>query len=85
MSTCAGPVDSGSAVIVREYHSRDMEADFQADAERMLVAGYEPVGQHHVEGGSGCTTTLICVLTIPIGIGIIRLAILLLGRGRQAG
>ncbi len=84
MWTDAWPDDHYSAVIVREYEGKNAVADFQGDAEQLLEQGYEPVGQHYVEGAWGSAMTLFCVFTIPLGIGVLLLASLLLGE-RPAG
>ncbi len=84
MFSNAWPEDRWSAVIVREYEGRNAVADFQGDAEQLLDQGYEPVAQHYVEGAWGSAMTLFCVFTIPVGIGVLLLASLLLGE-RPAG
>ncbi len=62
------PGDRGNRILVREYGGSNIEADFQGDAEALLAEGYEPSGQHYVEGGYGCLACLVGVVLVPLGV-----------------
>jgi hypothetical protein len=75
------PENRGSRVMVRAYRGKSHDeilAAFQRDAELLLVQGFEPAGQHYVAGAYGYWFTVIAVLLILVGIGLLLVAAMLL-------
>jgi hypothetical protein len=68
------PPDAGSPVFVRGYRGKTYEAiieAFHSDAVLLLQQGYEPTGQHYVDGKWGFATGLLATVTIPLIVGIL--------------
>ena len=81
------PDDRGSGIVVRAYTGNSQDAilaAFQRDAELFSRQGYEPAGQHYVEGSYGCGYILIALLMCLFFVGIPVVAYMLLGP-RPAG
>jgi hypothetical protein len=65
---------AGSPVFVRGYRGKTYEAiieAFHSDAVLLLQQGYEPTGQHYVEGKWGFAIGLLATLTIPLIVGVL--------------
>jgi hypothetical protein len=68
------PEQTGSPVFIRGYGGRKYEELIEAyhrDAVLLLAQGYEPAGQHYVEGQWGITWGLVALLLTPFLIGLI--------------
>jgi hypothetical protein len=68
------PPDVSSPVFIRGYHGRTYEAliaAFHDDAVLLLQQGYEPAGQHYVEGKWGFALGVLATLTIPLIVGVL--------------
>jgi hypothetical protein len=77
------PENAGGPIFIRGYHSRayeDLIAAFYEDAILLLKQGYEPIGQHYVDGQSGWLRPVIATLLIPFLVGILMWGLLLLER-----
>jgi hypothetical protein len=77
------PEDAGGPVFIRGYHDRSYEgliAAYYEDAVLLLRQGYEPIGQHYIEGQLGWLRPLIATLLIPVAIGVLMWGLLLLER-----
>jgi len=68
------PESAGGPIFVREYEGGSYEEVIEAfhrDALLLLDEGYEPVGQHYVEGQWGIWLGLLAAILTPILIGIV--------------
>ena len=77
------PEEAGGPVFIRGYHDRsyeDLIAAYYEDALLLLRQGYEPVGQHYIEGQTSWTRAVIATLLIPLMVGILMWGLLLLER-----
>jgi hypothetical protein len=67
VGTC--PEDRGSPIFIRSYGGRyheDLISAFHADAELLLAQGYEPVGQHYVDGEWSIWRALAATLLLAV-------------------
>lgn len=74
------PEEGNSPIVVRSYEGRNYEdliESFHRDAELMLAEGYEPVGQHYLDGEWGLGRIVISTLLIPLAVGILAWALML--------
>jgi hypothetical protein len=77
------PGDGGGPVFIRGYEGGTYEQLIEAyhrDASLLLDQGYEPTGQHYIEGQWGFVMALVATVTIPLLIGLIVWAYLLVKR-----
>jgi len=68
------PEQGGSPVFIRGYGGRKYEELIEAyhrDAVLLLAQGYEPAGQHYVEGQWGIAWGLVALLLTVFLIGLI--------------
>ena len=68
------PPEGNSPVLIRGYHSRryeDLIESFHRDAVLLLSQGYEPAGQHYVEGQWGAAWGLLALLLTPLIVGLV--------------
>jgi hypothetical protein len=77
------PAEGTSSIVVRVYRARKYEAlieSFHRDAVLMLSQGFEPAGQHYVEGQWSLAMAIVATILIPIVIGAFMWAYLLTRR-----
>lgn len=68
------PEQGSSPIFIREYGGRNCEELIEAyhrDAVLLLAQGYEPAGQHYVEGQWGIAWGLVALLLTPLLIGLV--------------
>ncbi len=68
------PEAGGSPIFIRGYGGRKYEeliGAYHRDAVLLLAQGYEPAGQHYVEGQWGMAWGLLALLLTPILVGLI--------------
>jgi hypothetical protein len=78
------PADGSSPIFIRGYRGGNsyealIEA-FHADAVLLLAQGYEPSGQHYVEGEWSVSRALVATLLIPFLVGLLFWAQMLVQR-----
>jgi hypothetical protein len=81
VGTCPG--DAGGPIFIRGYGGGTYEKLIEAyhrDASLLLDQGYEPTGQHYIEGQWGFVMAFVATVTIPLLIGVIVWAYLLVKR-----
>lgn len=67
------PADGGGPIFIRGYQGQTYEqviAEFHRDSLLLLAQGFEPVGQHYVEGHWGFWYGLLATILTPLLIGI---------------
>jgi len=77
------PEDAGGPIFIRGYHDRSYEgliAAYYEDAVLLLRQGYEPGGQHYIQGQISLVRAVIATLLMPVMIGILMWGLLLLER-----
>jgi hypothetical protein len=77
------PVDEGSPIFIRGYKGRTYEElieAFHEDAVLLLREGYEPAGQHYVEGQWSQWRLVAATLLIPFLIGVLMWLVMLVQR-----
>jgi len=77
------PVDRGGPIYIRGYHARTYEAlieSFHSDAMLLLKLGYEPAGQHYIEGVWSVWWLILAAVLTPFLIGIVVWLYLLISR-----
>ena len=77
------PGDAGGPIFIRGYGGDTYEKLIEAyhrDASLLLDQGYEPTGQHYVDGQWGFVMAVVATVTIPLLIGVIVWAYLLVKR-----
>ena len=63
------PSEAGSPIFVRGYHGKTYESlieAFHQDAVLLLQQGYEPAGQHYIDGRWSATAAVIATILIPV-------------------
>ena len=68
------PEQGSSPIFIREYEGRnyaELVEAYHRDAVLLLAQGYEPAGQHYVEGQWGIAWGLVALLLTPLLIGLI--------------
>lgn len=84
MNVDTWPADEGSPIFIRGYRGGNsyealIEA-FHADAVLLLSQGYEPSGQHYVEGAWSIWRALAATVLIPFLVGLLFWAQMLVQR-----
>ena len=77
------PAMGSSPVFIRVYRADSYEGlieAFHRDAALLLMQGYEPAGQHYVEGEWSLWRALLATLLIPFLIGAVLWAQMLVQR-----
>jgi hypothetical protein len=77
------PEDGSNRIYIRGYEGGKYEElieAFHRDASLLLDQGYEPAGQHYIEGQWGFVMAFVATVTIPLLIGIVVWAYLLVKR-----
>jgi hypothetical protein len=67
------PPDGGSPIFIRSYEGRTYEElidAFHRDAILLLAQGYEPAGQHYIEGQWGVARAVVATILIFFLVGI---------------
>lgn len=67
------PPEGGSPIFIRGYRGKtyeDVIEAFHRDTVLLHLQGYEPAGQHYVEGRWGAGAALVATLLIPVLIGV---------------
>lgn len=68
------PEEGSSPIFIRGYDGRKYEELIEAyhrDAVLLLAQGYQPAGQHYVEGQWGIAWGLVALLLTPFLVGLI--------------
>jgi hypothetical protein len=68
------PEQGSSPIFIREYEGRnyaELVEAYHRDAVLLLAQGYQPAGQHYVEGQWGIAWGLVALLLTPLLIGLI--------------
>jgi hypothetical protein len=77
------PEDEGSPIFIRGYEGRTYEElieAFHEDAVLLLDQGYEPAGQHYVEGQWRLWRAVLATLLVPFVVGVLLWAQMLVQR-----
>jgi hypothetical protein len=77
------PAEGSSVVVIRGYRGGtypDLVESFHRDAQLMLIQGYEPVGQHYVEGQWSYAMALAATVLLVFIVGVFLWAYLLVKR-----
>jgi len=72
------PEDGSGRIFIRGYEGgkyEELVEAFHRDASLLLDQGYEPAGQHYIEGQWGFVMALVATVTIPLLIGVIRVGL----------
>jgi hypothetical protein len=77
------PPDYGSPIFIRTYEGRtyeDLVQAFHDDATLLLAQGYEPTGQHYIEGEWSVFRAVVATVLLPFLVGIVLWLQMLLWR-----
>jgi cytochrome b subunit of formate dehydrogenase len=77
------PSDYGSPIFIRKYEGRTYEDLIQAfhdDATLLLSEGYEPTGQHYIEGEWSVFRAVVATVLLLFMVGIVLWLQMLLWR-----
>lgn len=77
------PPDGGSQVFIRAYEGETYEAvihAFHRDAVLLMKQGYDPAGQHYVEGEWSSGRALLATVLLPFLVGWLLWAQMLVHR-----